>query len=135
MPLPLGLPTYHAASSPHPLLIGSPHAPTSLPGLVLSYCFQSVGIVGGEEAASTDGVSDRAKGDLYAGTNAISVRRDHMRMQGVMHEGVIADWDAAEVGCLTVSLPAPDSGWPLLVGSEVTSWMVTLRHRVPFLYW
>jgi len=55
----------------------------------------SVGVVGGEAAASSDG-TDRVKGDLYAGTNAISVRRDHMRMQGVMQDGVVTDWDAAE---------------------------------------
>uniref|UniRef100_A0A7S3C203 Actin-related protein 4 n=1 Tax=Haptolina ericina TaxID=156174 RepID=A0A7S3C203_9EUKA len=41
-------------------------------------------------------MGERAKGDIFVGTNAISVRRDNMRIQGVMNEGIIADWDAAE---------------------------------------
>lgn len=59
--------------------------------------FQSVGVVGGEETDASYGAAERVKGEIYVGTNAISVRRDHMRIQGVMHEGVIADWDATEV--------------------------------------
>ena len=57
---------------------------------------QSVGVLGGEESADAAGVSDRAKREFYVGTNAISVRRDNMRIEGVMRDGVIVDWDKAE---------------------------------------
>ena len=61
----------------------------------------SVGVVGGEEGAANEapaagGSSSGAKGQYFVGTNALSVRRDGMRVAGVMRDGIVADWDAYE---------------------------------------
>jgi len=56
----------------------------------------SVGVMGGEEAAASEGSTDAAKKAFLVGTNALSVQRDGMRMESAFTDGVISNWDAAE---------------------------------------
>lgn len=59
--------------------------------------YQSVGALGGEEVKNpSTGVSEAGKRMFFVGTNALSVRRDHMRIESIMRDGIITDWDATE---------------------------------------
>lgn len=60
------------------------------PKFVIPSC---VGIVGGEEGAAAEGSS---KGEHFVGSNALSTRRDGMRIEGAMRDGLVHNWDAAE---------------------------------------
>ena len=51
----------------------------------------AVGVMGGE-ASSTD----KAKKQYFVGSNAMAVRRDGMRVESPMTDGIVTDWDAAE---------------------------------------
>ena len=46
----------------------------------------------GGEASSTD----KAKKQYFVGSNAMAVRRDGMRVESPMTDGIVTDWDAAE---------------------------------------
>lgn len=50
----------------------------------------SVGVVGGEEGASSDGAT------RLVGTSALGVRRDGMRVESALTDGIVTNWDAAE---------------------------------------
>ena len=49
-------------------------------------------LVMGGEASSTD----KAKKQYFVGSNAMAVRRDGMRVESPMTDGIVTDWDAAE---------------------------------------
>ena len=51
-------------------------------------------MVGGDEAS--EGSSAGAKREFVVGTNAHSARRDGMRMESPLRDGIVADWDAVE---------------------------------------
>ena len=51
-------------------------------------------MVGGHEAS--EGSSAGAKREFVVGTNAHSARRDGMRMESPLRDGIVADWDAVE---------------------------------------
>mmetsp|Transcript_36599 Transcript_36599/g.117515 ORF Transcript_36599/g.117515 Transcript_36599/m.117515 type:complete len:431 (-) Transcript_36599:296-1588(-) len=49
-----------------------------------------VGVLGGEEGASSEGAR------RLVGTSSLCVRRDGMRVESALTDGIITDWDAAE---------------------------------------
>ena len=53
----------------------------------------SVGIMAGEESAAQEGPSKRT---FHVGTNALSVPRAGMTVDGALRDGIVHDWDAAE---------------------------------------
>lgn len=53
-------------------------------------------MIGGDEAAASEGSSGGAKREFVIGTNNLSSRRDAMRVESPFHEGIVTDWDAAE---------------------------------------
>ena len=48
----------------------------------------AVGVMGGGEASSTD----KAKKQYFVGSNAMAVRRDGMRVESPMTDGIVTDW-------------------------------------------
>ena len=53
----------------------------------------SVGIMAGEESAAQEG---KPKRTFHVGTNALSVPRAGMTVDGALRDGIVHDWDAAE---------------------------------------
>ena len=53
----------------------------------------SVGITAGEESAAQEGPPKRT---FHVGTNALSVPRAGMTVDGALRDGIVHDWDAAE---------------------------------------
>ena len=52
----------------------------------------AVAVAMGRQASSTD----KAKKQYFVGSNAMAVRRDGMRVESPMTDGIVTDWDAAE---------------------------------------